>query len=48
MANLGLLYNNLQLACHALPGQDVAIVAGAVTPTQVLSYRPLYINAILI
>jgi hypothetical protein len=48
MANLGLLYNSLQLAIYALPRRDVPFMAGAVTPGQVSSHRPSYINAILI
>jgi hypothetical protein len=48
MANLGLLHNSLQVAIHALPGRDVPFLAGAVTPQQVSSHRPSYINAILI
>ena len=35
-------------AVLALPGQDVVFVQGAITPKQVGSHRPSYINAILI
>jgi hypothetical protein len=35
-------------AVLALPGQDVVFVPGAITPKQVGSHRPSYINAILI
>ena len=35
-------------AVLALPGQDVVFVRGAITPNQVASHRPSYINAILI
>jgi hypothetical protein len=34
-------------AVLALPGQDVVFVRGAITPNQVASHRPSYINAIL-
>jgi len=36
------------LAVLALPGRDVVFVPGAITPKQVGSHRPSYINAILI
>jgi hypothetical protein len=35
-------------AVLALPGQDMVFVRGAITPAQVGSHRPSYINAILI
>jgi hypothetical protein len=35
-------------AVLALPGRDVVFVPGAITPNQVRSHRPSYINAILI
>ena len=35
-------------AALALPGQDVEIVRGSVSPAQILSHRPSYLNAILI
>ena len=35
-------------AVLALPGQDVVFVRGAITPTQVGTHRPSYVNAILI
>jgi hypothetical protein len=35
-------------ALLALPGADVEFLSGAITPRQVLSARPSYINAILI
>jgi Protein of unknown function (DUF3716) len=35
-------------AVLALPGRDVVFVRGAITPKQVGSHRPSYINAILI
>jgi len=41
-------HNDLQRAVLALPGRDVRIVRGGITPNQVGSHRPSYINAILI
>jgi hypothetical protein len=43
-----LCHNALQQAVLALPGQDVPFVRGAISPQQVASHRPSYINAILI
>ena len=37
-----------QLAILALPGLDVEFVRGTITPVQIGSHRPGYINAILI
>lgn len=37
-----------QIAIFALPGADVVFVRGTITPAQVGSHRPGYINAILI
>jgi Protein of unknown function (DUF3716) len=31
-----------------MPGQDVSYVPGAITPAQVMTHRPSYVNAILI
>ena len=41
-------HNDLQRAVLALPGSNVLIVRGRLTPNQVGSHRPSYINAILI
>jgi hypothetical protein len=41
-------HNSLQRAVLALPGRDVPFVRGAITPAQVSTHRPSYINAILI
>ena len=48
MANLGLINNNLQGALYALPGRDVRYRRNSITPQQIQSRRPSYINAILI
>jgi hypothetical protein len=42
------VHNTMGRAVLALPGQDVEFVRGSITPTQVGSHRPSYINAILI
>ncbi len=41
-------HNSLQLALIALPGQDVLYRTGRISPGQVQSHRPSYINALLI
>jgi len=41
-------HNASQRAVLAMPGFDVPFVRGAVTPAQVGSHRPSYINALLI
>jgi hypothetical protein len=40
--------NALQCAILLLPGRDVAFVQGQITPTQIQTLRPSYINATLI
>lgn len=42
------VHNTVGRAVLALPGQDVEFVRGSITPNQVGSHRPSYINAILI
>ncbi|KAH6666801.1 hypothetical protein B0J14DRAFT_659367 [Halenospora varia] len=44
----GFCHNNLQQAILALPGSNVVFVQDAITPKQVGTHRPLYINTILI
>jgi hypothetical protein len=42
------VHSTMGRAVLVLPGQDVEFVRGSITPTQVGSHRPSYINAILI
>ena len=44
----GFIHSPQGRAVLALPGQDVTFVRGSITPAQVGSHRPSYINAILI
>lgn len=41
-------HNVLQRAVFVMPGLNVPYVAGAITPNQIMSHRPSYINALLI
>jgi Protein of unknown function (DUF3716) len=41
-------HTNQQRTILAMPGRDVVFVAGSITPAQVATHRPSYINAILI
>ena len=43
-----LCHNNLQQTVLAMPGRDVAFVRGRITPQQVATQRPSYVNALLI
>lgn len=43
-----LCHNARQRAVLALPGRDLPIVRDAITPQQVATHRPSYVNAILI
>lgn len=41
-------HNSRQRAVLALPGRGVAYAVGSITPQQVMTHRPSYVNAILI
>ena len=41
-------HNAAQRAVLALPGRDIAFVRGRITPVQLGSHRPSYVNAVLI
>ncbi|KAH6659912.1 hypothetical protein BKA67DRAFT_641087 [Truncatella angustata] len=41
-------HNELQRAVLALPGRDILVVNRSITPAQVVSHRPSYINFLLI
>ena len=47
-ALVALCHNQVQQAVVALPGINVRFVRGAITPAQVITHRPSYVNAILI
>ena len=43
-----LCHNAIQRRVLALPGRDVSYVPGSITPQQVATHRPSYVNALLI
>jgi hypothetical protein len=43
-----LCHNSLQQTVLALPGRDVVFVRGRITPQQLVTHRPSYVNALLI
>jgi hypothetical protein len=43
-----LCHNALQQTVLAMPGRDVAFVQGRITPQQLMTHRPSYVNALLI